>query len=76
MKHQICEVCGASLDFGERCDCENVHNALPAARSDKPCTSLDMPKAVSGETASAEIIEPAPMPAFIAEMISGLRAKR
>lgn len=76
MKHQTCEVCGASLDFGERCDCEKIHSALPAANSDKPCTPLDMPKEVSVETDSAEIIEPAPMPAFIAEMISGLRAKR
>lgn len=21
MKHRICEYCGASLDFGEKCDC-------------------------------------------------------
>lgn len=47
MKHETCEKCGASLDFGERCDCErNIHNALPAAHSDKPYASLNMPKEV------------------------------
>ncbi len=88
MKHETCEKCGASLDFGERCDCEsNIHNALPAAHSDKLNASLDMPKEVSGNVKiekhaqselsnqSAEIAMPAPMPAFIAEMISGHRAK-
>lgn len=88
MKHETCEKCGASLDFGERCDCErNIHNALPAAHSDKPCASPDMPKEVSGKfeiekhaqselsNQSVEIGRPAPMPAFIAEMISSLRAK-
>lgn len=26
MKHQICGNCGASLDFGERCDCMKADN--------------------------------------------------
>ena len=23
MKYKLCELCGAALDFGERCDCMN-----------------------------------------------------
>lgn len=27
--HKVCHECGASLDFGEKCDCENDPCPLP-----------------------------------------------
>ena len=30
-KHDVCTVCGANLDYGEKCDCEEEHQ-----QTDKP----------------------------------------
>lgn len=32
-KYKVCEYCGANLDFGERCDCQNHKSAEHAADS-------------------------------------------
>lgn len=35
MKCMICEHCGASLDFGEKCDCRENEERRSKAQSDK-----------------------------------------
>ena len=31
MKYKTCPLCGATLDFGETCDCEKIKQAAPEA---------------------------------------------
>lgn len=66
MKHKTCALCGASLDFGESCDC-----GMPAG---EPLTALEKPKVVIDslniDVNSAEIIKGSPMPQFIEDLIS------
>lgn len=73
MKHRICEKCGASLDFGEQCDCESGSDKAP---SDTQSASAEIVIITEPEKSISAIFEkPTPMPAYIADMISGLRAK-
>ena len=41
MKYKTCEKCGASLDFGERCDCEGSQIRVTIFKSENKPKSID-----------------------------------
>lgn len=66
MKHKICLLCGASLDFGESCDC-GMSAGEPLTAPEKPKVVID---SLNIDVDSAEIVKGSSMPQFIEELIS------
>ena len=40
MKYRICPYCGAHLDYGERCDCQEAHKTQRESEKTAPFTGV------------------------------------